>query len=130
MLSINIVAILLVFAACIPSAVVGVIVWLFERKIEKREKRDDQEREKRQQEIDERDKRRLDNDYMTLKCIDASLSLGEATAKAVQRIPEAHCNGDMDSALTEAEKVRSEQKNFIEKQGLKNLYSDKKNGTR
>lgn len=38
----------------------------------------------------------------------AALALGEATSRAVQRIPDAHCNGDMHAALEYAQKVKHE----------------------
>ena len=37
----------------------------------------------------------------------------EAIAKAVQRIPDAHCNGDMTSALAEAARFQKEEKDFL-----------------
>mgnify|MGYP003218848271 CR=1 FL=1 len=48
----------------------------------------------------------------------ASVALGEATAKAVQRIPDAHCNGDMHAALNYASQVKHEQKEFLTKRGI------------
>ena len=51
----------------------------------------------------------------------ASLALGEATARAVQRIPDAHCNGDMHAALDYAQKVKHEQKDFLNEQALKQI---------
>ena len=48
----------------------------------------------------------------------ASVALGEATAKAVQRIPDAHCNGDMHAALDYASQVKHEQKEFLTKRGI------------
>ena len=39
----------------------------------------------------------------------AALALGESTARAAQRIPDAHCNGDMHAALEYAQKVKHEQ---------------------
>lgn len=48
----------------------------------------------------------------------AAIALGEATARAVQRIPEAHCNGDMTAALEYASKVKHRQKEFLAEQGV------------
>ena len=56
------------------------------------------------------------------KTINASLALGEATARAVQRIPDAKCNGDMHAALEYAQKVKHEQKDFLREQALENLH--------
>ena len=46
----------------------------------------------------------------------------EATAKAVQRIPDAHCNGDMHDALNYAANIKHKQKDFLTKQGIHALY--------
>lgn len=52
----------------------------------------------------------------------ASMALGEAVARAVQRIPDAHCNGEMTKALDYAVKVKHEQKEFLESQGVHALW--------
>ena len=124
MVSINILALIIAFAVCVPSAVVGFAFWAIERKIDKRDKAAEQERQRRQQEADDREKRRQENEFMTLKCINAAIALGEATAKAVQRIPDAHCNGDMHDALDYATKVKHEQKEFLTELGVHSLHED------
>ena len=48
----------------------------------------------------------------------AAIALGEATARAVQRIPDAHCNGDMKEALKYATDVKHKQKEFLAKLGI------------
>lgn len=48
--------------------------------------------------------------------------LAEATAKAVQRIPDAHCNGDMTSALKQSAKYQQEEKDFLINQGIKHVF--------
>ena len=48
----------------------------------------------------------------------AAVALAEATARAVQRIPDAHCNGDMHAALDYAAGVKHKQKEFLAKQGV------------
>ena len=52
----------------------------------------------------------------------AAIALGEATAQAVQRIPDAHCNGDMHAALEYARKVKHEHKEFMTEQSVQALY--------
>jgi hypothetical protein len=123
MVSINVVAIIAAVAVCIPSAIVGFAFWVIERKLEKRDK--DLEEKERIAKIktDEAEKRRQENELMTLQCVHASLALGEATAKAVQRIPDAHCNGDMDEALKYASDTKHAQKEFIERAGIISIYS-------
>lgn len=48
--------------------------------------------------------------------------LAEATARAVQRIPDAHCNGDMTKALEEAAYFQKEEKDFLMDQGIKHIF--------
>lgn len=79
-------------------------------------------RKKRQKEQDEREQAREKGELCIINCINASLALGEATAKAVQRIPDAKCNGDMHAALDYAQKVKHEQKDFLNSQALHQLY--------
>ena len=51
-----------------------------------------------------------------------TMALSEATARAVQRIPDAHCNGDMHAALEYATKIKHEQKDFLHEQAVHGLY--------
>ena len=100
-----------VAAMGIPSALMGFIVWKLERRISKQ----DQETENREA---AREKMLL----LVIQSSSAAIALGEATAKAVQRIPDAHCNGDMHAALDYAAKVKHEQKDFLSAQGIHALY--------
>lgn len=128
MISINLVGLILAFAVCVPSATVGFAFWALEKRLEKREKRDELKRLERQKEIDDREAKRQENEYLTLRCVTAALALGEATARAVQRIPDAHCNGDMKEALEYATKVKHEQKEFIQREGVQSIYRDREAG--
>lgn len=122
MVTIDVLAVIVAFSVCIPSAVVGFAFWALERKITKRDKQKDQAEEARQTEINKREARRQESEFLTLKCVSAALALGEATARAVERIPDAHCNGDMHAALEYAAKVKHEQKDFIERAGIQDIY--------
>ena len=53
MISINLVGLILAFAVCVPSAAVGFAFWALEKRLEKREKRDELKRLERQKEIDD-----------------------------------------------------------------------------
>ena len=77
-----------VAAMGIPSAIMGLIIWRLERRIDKREK------EQAAQEQGQKDLF-----VLVVQGTNAAIALGEATARAVQRIPDAHCNGDMHDAL-------------------------------
>ena len=58
---------------------------------------------------------------MIVEGTSAAIALGEATARAVQRIPDAHCNGDMHSALEYATEIKRRQKRFLSEQGIRAL---------
>lgn len=106
----------------VPSAITGFCFWILERRIQQREEAEKKERERRQKELDERERAREKSELYIIKSVQAAIALGEATARAVQRIPDAHCNGDMHAALDYAKKVKHEQKDFLSEQALKNLY--------
>ena len=55
---------------------------------------------------------------------EAIAALSTATAKAVQRIPDAHCNGDMSRALEYARHIKQSQRDFLQQQGIKHIYED------
>ena len=108
----------------IPSAITGFCFWLVQRKIEKRDAADKAQREERQKELDKREEIRYKNELYLIKSVGASIALGEATARAVQRIPDAHCNGDMHEALAYAQKVKHEQKDFLTEQAIRAISDD------
>ena len=81
--------------ASIISAVAMIVVAIIEAVAARDRKRVKQERAQlaKQQQLQEQ---------LMLKLIEgnwAAMALGEATAKAVQRIPDSHCNGDMHRSL-------------------------------
>ena len=121
----------------IPSAVtvgiVGFLFWLLEHRIAKKEAervareeklaadREKQER-KLERERQNREENRREFEKNLLATSNAALALGEATARAVQRIPDAHCNGDMHAALNYAAKIKHEQRDFLTAQGIDNIF--------
>ena len=104
----------------VPTAVTGLFFWLLKRRIDKRE-----------DERAEIERAWKELDVALIK--GAAIALGEATAKAVQRIPDAHCNGvrpldelrDMSEALHYASEVKHSQKDFLMKQGVEHLHDNK-----
>lgn len=79
------------------------------------------DRRRYKRERDQLAQQQLMQEQMMLKLIEsnwAAIALGEATAKAVQRIPDAHCNGDMHTALEYAGKIKHSQKEFLAAQGI------------
>jgi len=101
----------LILAMSIPSAITGFCFWILERRIEEREKARAQKEAAREK-----------NEILMVKSIGAAIALGEATAEAVARIPDAHCNGDMHKALEYARNVKHEQKDFFVEQGIHEIY--------
>ena len=98
----------------IPTAVTGFFFWLLEHRIQKREQQEATARAK----AEEREHAREELQLLAIQSTNAAIALAEATAKAVQRIPDAKCNGDMHAALDYAAKVKHEQKDFLTKQGI------------
>ena len=111
----------LVIAMSIPSAITGFCFWLLERKIQKRDEEAKAERERAKKEQDQRDEQRRKYELCQLNMTAASMALAEATAQAVQRIPDAHCNGDMHRALDYAQQIKNEQKDFLREQAIKSI---------
>ena len=118
----KITAFYLALAACLPSGVVGFCFWLAQQKLQKEAKKRDEEEKKKREDEERREKLREKQELYLVKGVSAAIALGEATAKAVQRIPDAHCNGDMHAALDYAAKVKHEQKDFLAEQGIHMLY--------
>ena len=95
----------------IPSAITGFFFWLVEHRIQRREKK-----------RDAREKAREELELILVQSTGASIALSEATARAVQRIPDAHCNGDMHAALEYATRAKHAQKDFLTKQGIQAIF--------
>lgn len=103
--------ILILFA--IPSSVSGLFFWWVKKKIDQQEERQ-LEREKNQEKLM----------VMMMNSTKAN-SIGiQAVARAVQRIPEAHANGDIDSAIEEMNKLQKQEDNFLTEQGVKHILND------
>lgn len=111
----------IVAAAGIPGAVVGFIVWNLQQKILKRDKQreEDNLRYRKEREKKEADREQLE--LFLVESVNATVALSVATAKAVQRIPDAHCNGDMHAALKVAEDAQKNQESFLRKRGLQSI---------
>lgn len=95
----------------IPSAITGFAFWILKRYIDKKEAKREEKEANNEKLI-----------LLMLKMGKANNILAEATARAVQRIPDAKCNGDMTSALEEAEAIRKEEKDFMFEQGVKHIF--------
>lgn len=103
----------ILLAAGVPSALFGLLVWYFKKKIDERDAR-----------IDEREKNLEKLMLMIMQTSRANNVLAVATARAVQRIPDAQCNGDMTAALEEAAKLQAQEKDFLVEQGVKHIFGE------
>ena len=103
----------ILIAAGIPRAVMGLLVWWLKRYIDKQEKKR-LEREKNTEEFM----------LFIMKNSRATNILAEATARAVQRIPDAKCNGDMVAALEEASKIQKLEKDFMFDQAVQRIFGE------
>lgn len=97
----------------IPTAITAFCSWALQRRIMRREKK-----------AEELERSREKLDVMLLQSTTAAIALGEATAKAVQRIPDVHCNGDMHRALEYAADIKHRQKDFLTSLGVHALHDD------
>ena len=95
----------------VPSAITGFGIWLIKRKIEKNEK----------QRI-EKENNLQDLVLMMLQTTRANAVGITAVAKAIQRIPDAHCNGDMTKALEYMKAIQEKEKDFLMDKGVKHIF--------
>lgn len=99
-------------AAAIIVAIIEAVA-ARDRRLSKQEKEEARKREDAREELE----------LNLVEGMNAALALSEATAKAVQRIPDANCNGDMHAALTYAEEVKHKQRDFLAKQGIRAIVA-------
>lgn len=110
-------------------AVLGSIICIFLnhviKKSDEKQAKKDKEREETEKArikvLEEREDRTENLLMAMLSSQRATNTLASATAKAVQRIPDAHCNGDMKSALEEAAKCQEKEVEFLTKIGIQAL---------
>lgn len=93
--------------AAVPSCFTGFCFWLLEKKIAKKEQRQE-----------EREKVREQNELLLVKSVGAAIALGEASAIALKN---GHTNGETEAALEYARQIKHEQKDFLYAQGVKSI---------
>lgn len=103
----------LVVIVGLPTAITGFCFWWIEHKLTKGE----DSRRKAEQTRDEAT-------LLMLKSINASISLGEQTAKSIKRL-DPQCNGEMEKALDYARRVKHNQSDFFLNQGVQNINGGK-----
>lgn len=102
-----------VTAMGIPSAITGLAIWWLKKQMDKRDAKNDEKEKNTERMI-----------LLIAQNSRATYTVAEATAKAVQRIPEAHCNGDMTAALEQAKKFQMEEQQFLIDQGVKRIFGE------
>lgn len=88
------------------TGIIAVIVAVIEALSAKERHKAEKARKAEAEAAAEREKNREKIMVQLINSSIAAINLGEATAKAVQRIPDAHCNGDMKDSLDHAQKVK------------------------
>lgn len=95
----------------VPTAITGIAVWWLKRRVELSDKKH-QEQEKN-----------LESLVLMMMQSTRANSVGiQAIARAVQRIPDAHCNGDMTAALEEMGAIQNKEKQFLMDKGIKYIF--------
>lgn len=95
----------------IPTAITGLGVWWFKRRIERNETKAKEHENNLEALV-----------LMMMQTSRANTVGITAIAKAIQRIPDAHCNGDMTAALEEMEKIQKKEQQFIIDKGIKYIF--------
>ena len=97
----------------IPSAITGIAVWWLKKQMDRRDAK-----------LEEKEKNTERMILLIAQNSRATYTVAEATAKAVQRIPDAHCNGDMTEALKRAKEYQMEEQQFLIDQGVKRIFGE------
>lgn len=95
----------------IPSAITGLAIWWMKRRIEKNEAKAKEHEENLEALV-----------LMMMQTTRANTVGITAIARAIQRIPDAQCNGDMTAALDEMEKIQKKEQQFIIDKGIKYIF--------
>jgi len=100
-----------ILAFGIPSTITAFCFWLLKRHLDKAEKR-----------REAREHARIKNETLMFQAVGATFALGEATAKSIQT---GKPNGELSAALSYAQKIKHEHKDFVIELGIQNLYTTK-----
>ena len=104
------------------TGIIAVIVAVIEALAARDRRKDAKAREAEAKAAAEREKAREKIMVQLINGSNAAIALGEATARAVQRIPDAHCNGDMHKALDYAANVKHAMRDELTQQGVHAIW--------
>lgn len=100
-------------AAAIPSAVVAFCFWLLQRRITKNE-------EEREAKIKQQESLQM----VILDGLNGCMRLSRASAVCLKRIPNAHANGDITSALQDIDDTMQRQRKLLTEAGLQHILHE------
>lgn len=80
--------------------------------------------EKHERERKEREDRQEALQLIILNSLNGVIDLSIASSTAISRIPDAHCNGDMHSALERMQKTREDQRRALTAAGISHMMHD------
>lgn len=111
--NLNILSMIIAFIAAmgIPSAITSLAIWRLKKQLDKRDAINEEKEKNTERMI-----------LLIAQNSRATYTVAEATAKAVQRIPDAKCNGDMTEALRQAKTLQMEEQQFFIDQGIKRIF--------
>ena len=95
----------------IPTAITGIGVWWFKRRVERNEAKAKEHEANLEALV-----------LMMMQTTRANTVGITAIARAVQRIPDAQCNGDMTAALEEMAQIQKKEQQFIIDKGIKYIF--------
>lgn len=96
----------------VPSAIIGGIIALFFKRLEKKIDDDRKEQERKE-------KARREYEVFQVKTMTAVMALSKANAIALKN---GKCNGETSAALAYLDEVKHEQRDFLSKQGIDHLF--------
>lgn len=103
----------------IPSFIMGIGLKMIQRKMDQADKRRANEEKVRLA----REKEREQHELLILRCIGASIELGEVTAQALRaaNIDGVKINGQLDEAIETAAAAKKCQREFLQERGVRHL---------
>ena len=95
----------------IPSAITGFAIWWIKRRIDRSEAKSKEQDENLEALV-----------LMMMQTTRANTVGITAIARAIQRIPDAHRNGDMTEALAQMNAIQKKEQQFVLDKGVKHLF--------
>lgn len=105
--------VILALAAVLPSGLVAFSFWWLQRRITKNE-------EKREEKIRQQESLQM----VILDGLNGCMRLSRASATALRRIPDAHANGDITSALQDIDDTMQRQRKLLTEAGLQHILHE------